>query len=34
MRATLTEECPEFTRPVYSSMRLGGVPAAWTIVGL
>jgi hypothetical protein len=33
MRATLTDECPELTRPVYSSMRFGGVPAACTMVG-
>ena len=28
MRATLTAEWPELTRPVYSSIRFGGVPAA------
>jgi hypothetical protein len=33
MRATLIYEWPEFTRPAYSSMRFGGVPAAWTMVG-
>ena len=33
MRATLIDACPEFTRPAYSSIRLGGVPAAWTRVG-
>jgi hypothetical protein len=33
MRATLTEAWPEFTRPAYSSIRLGGVPAACTMAG-
>ena len=27
-RATLTPECPELTRPAYSSIRFGGSPAA------
>ena len=33
MRATLTWASPEFTRPAYSSIRLGLVPTAWATVG-
>jgi hypothetical protein len=33
MCATLTDASPVFTRPTYSSMRFGGVPAAVTVVG-
>ena len=33
MRATLTAASPEFTRPTYSSMRLGRLPAAAITVG-
>src|SRR5262249_28912544 len=31
--ATLTASCPEFTRPAYSSMRFGLLPAAAITVG-
>src|SRR3990172_11671284 len=34
MRATLSAEWPVLARPAYSSMRLGGGPAASTRVGL
>jgi len=33
MRATLTRSCPELTRPAYSSMRFGLLPAAWMTEG-
>src|SRR6185295_17115492 len=33
IRATLTPACPELTRPAYSSIFFGLVPAAATIVG-
>jgi hypothetical protein len=33
MRATLTRLCPELTRPAYSSIRFGLLPAAWTTAG-
>src|SRR6186997_1956218 len=33
MRATLTDEWPEFTRPAYSSIFLGMLPAAAMTVG-
>jgi hypothetical protein len=33
MRATLTLAWPEFTRPAYSSIRLGLFPAAAITVG-
>jgi hypothetical protein len=33
LRVTLTPVCPEFTRPAYSSIRLGLVPTAATTVG-
>jgi hypothetical protein len=34
MRATLTAVCPLFTRPAYSSMRLGLLPAASITAGV
>ena len=33
IRAMLTSECPELTRPAYSSMRFGLLPAGWMIDG-
>jgi hypothetical protein len=33
MRATLVLVWPEFTRPAYSSIVLGVLPAAWMMVG-
>jgi hypothetical protein len=33
MRAMLTLLCPELTRPAYSSIRLGLLPALWMTVG-